>query len=598
MKFYDDYVEAAGMMESKVVPIIKVKFRDNLCLYGKKLPYEDFTKFVVRDGKYLPLFYVKDVHKDDLIIDMHPLISIGAIELLALDANLGDLSIRDFCRSVSGENLIDTKDKLKMVENAVSDKGIYENSNELLILSAMRSDYVTCSFTTMGTGINLLTCAYLSDKKLYAKAIMDLVKFSHKYSRVFTGGEIGMRSFTTLDVRMLSAGLNGGIPKSSLNPKRIGYTIPGMSKKHYISSCRGLGIYAFLILAACIWEKFSEPVSKSLASSDAITQGYKDQLQSCFKGCLGDDFIGSYYKTGVFNIKKYDKTTALPIILQNHVPMNPTSVYKLEDGSKVVRDAYENDILFKKAHRVAYRGVDGFIYRNSGTYYTDLDDLLGCAYRCFLAYGDDGSEDEKRWLKAHGKRLSEEYDQRLKSASNRLQERYKGEIETLKESHQKYCESADKKVEELSNIIASKSDIISKLTAELKEMHEKFDSYYCEGDESESVLEDGVVSLEEMVAYLNEFKLTMIGGRIDILQKLQEYGCTGVVQVDSETALKGTTQNTDFFCINTQFVAHKVIRLVESRYKCQKDQMFYFNGTNTEALIKSAYDFIKKWMDD
>jgi len=82
--------------------------------------------------------------------------------------------------------------------------------------------------------------------------------------------------------------------------------------------------------------------------------------------------------------------------------------------------------------------------------------------------------------------------------------------------------------------------------------------------------------------------------RLDRLQKF----FLPCIQIDHRRAVSSTPEACDFYCINTAFVSHKLVRNVQSRYPSLVNRMFYYNGTNVENLIKSAYSFVKQWSNE
>jgi hypothetical protein len=87
----------------------------------------------------------------------------------------------------------------------------------------------------------------------------------------------------------------------------------------------------------------------------------------------------------------------------------------------------------------------------------------------------------------------------------------------------------------------------------------------------------------------------MIGGRFDLCDKLKGVGLE-VFCIDEESATGSTLPTSDFFVINTKFISHKVVRMVQSQYKNQLDTFLYYNGTNIDNLIRASYDFIYQWL--
>lgn len=157
-------------------------------------------------------------------------------------------------------------------------------------------------------------------------------------------------------------------------------------------------------------------------------------------------------------------------------------------------------------------------------------------------------------------------------------------------------DSYEKKIIELEYQLSAKSDFIAKLSNELEVANSKLESIFTEEDLAVEALSSEDISLEDMIDFLNGFKFTMVGGRDELLSKLKEIGWTNVSQISSESA-SNTAMQSDFFCINTRFISHKIVRLVESDYASQKDQMFYYNGTNIQLLVQVCYDFVTAWFE-
>ena len=84
---------------------------------------------------------------------------------------------------------------------------------------------------------------------------------------------------------------------------------------------------------------------------------------------------------------------------------------------------------------------------------------------------------------------------------------------------------------------------------------------------------------------------------MELPSKLEELGFTNFIQIDHRRAVSSTPVACDFFCINTQFISHKLVKSVQESYQNMTSQMFYYNGTNVDYLIRTAYDFISNWME-
>ena len=172
-------------------------------------------------------------------------------------------------------------------------------------------------------------------------------------------------------------------PKEGMVFKKMGYCVN--NDKYYISDCRGLSIYAFLIVMYAIYEVFGD--TKILGSHilehgmdhDEINDCLSYNLLSCFKNCLGNDFIGKYFELGRFHISKCSYEGNYYVI--GHMRSVAT-------GSKMIKGVpkqqYENEIVFRKAfgmQRTANYNRDG--HDDTGIHYFSVFELLGFLDRSF-----------------------------------------------------------------------------------------------------------------------------------------------------------------------------------------------------------------------
>ena len=145
-------------------------------------------------------------------------------------------------------------------------------------------------------------------------------------------------------------------------------------------------------------------------------------------------------------------------------------------------------------------------------------------------------------------------------------------------------------------IINTKNETIDDLVNKNKELNKTLSDIY---DDDFEIEEDELqVPIEEMVLFLNEFKIVLIGGRWELPAKLNEYGWTNISQLDKDNLCTGVdvAKYADFTVINTRFVSHTIVHKVES--VTDSDTRMSYNGTNPEKLIIAMYDFVKKFIGD
>lgn len=615
----------------KKKPHLSYKVRDNLQINGKRIPFADITTFVLKDGFYIPAFCCEEIKEDDVKIDMIPFLCVGISELTAmsitkesfdkeLPVDLLDLIKWDY---------YDLED-YKRVRNELSQDSLTDNKNPMYIPLNMTSRFVDYRYEWICECAQSLYLQSRLSEKEFISSLMDCVDGLYNTGLPFFLG-ISMTDKERLGSNQLNLfdGLKPNSPKQahhealascvldtehkntlySLFPnlqqypkegmvfKKMGYCVN--DDKYYISDCRGLSIYAFLIVMYAIYEVFGD--TKILGSHifehgmdyDEVNDCLSYNLLSCFKNCLGNDFIGKYFELGRFHISKCSYEGNYYVI--GHMRSVAT-------GSKMIKGVpkqqYENEIVFRKAfgmQRTANYNRDG--HDDTGIHYFSVFELLGFLDRSFNVDTVVDAAESQRLIsdtERQIKKLVSENERLTSIAADYKQLKSK---EAEKSDYQKLLEDRDKRIKELEYQLSVKSGIIENMTQELKEEKTKNRNIFLEETvENEDFASEISVSQTEMIDYLNNFRILMIGGRNDLLDKLADMGWTNVDQLTKENT-NAVGSKTDFFCVNTKFVAHRLVCMVESAYPDRRDQMLYYNGTNPDKLIQICYQFVKNWMN-
>ena len=615
----------------KKKPHLSYKVRDNLQINGKRIPFADITTFVLKDGFYIPAFCCEEIKEDDIKIDMIPFLCVGISELTAmsitkesfdkeLPVDLLDLIKWDY---------YDLED-YKRVRNELSQDSLTDNKNPMYIPLNMTSRFVDYRYEWIcECAQSLYLQSRLSDRE-FISSLMNCVDGLYNTGLPFFLG-ISMTDKERLGSNQLNLfdGLKPNSPKQahhealascvldsehkntlySLFPnlqqypkegmvfKKMGYCVN--DDKYFISDCRGLSIYAFLIVMYAIYEVFGD--TKILSSHilehgidhDEINDCLSYNLLSCFKNCLGNDFIGKYFELGRFHISKCSYEGNYYVI--GHMRSVAT-------GSKMIKGVpkqqYENEIVFRKAfgmQKTANYNRDG--HDDTGIHYFSVFELLGFLDRSFNVDTVVDAAESQRLIsdtERQIKKLVSENERLTSIAADYKQLKSK---EAEKSDYKKLLEDRNKRIKELEYQLSVKSGIIENMTQELKEEKTKNRNIFLEETvENEDFASEISVSQAEMIDYLNNFRILMIGGRNDLLDKLADMGWTNVDQLTKENT-NAVGSKTDFFCVNTKFVAHRLVCMVESAYPDRRDQMLYYNGTNPDKLIQVCYQFVKNWMN-
>lgn len=615
----------------KKKPHLSYKVRDNLQINGKRIPFADITTFVLKDGFYLPAFCCDEVKEDDVKIDMIPFLCVGISELTAMN-----ITKESFDKELPVDLLdlikwdyYDLED-YKRVRNELSQDSLTDNKNPMYIPLNMTSRFVDYRYEWICECAQSLYLQSKLSEREFMSSLMDCVDGLYNTGLPFFLG-ISMTDKERLGSNQLNLfdGLKPNSPKQahhealascvldsehkntlySLFPnlqqypkegmvfKKMGYCVN--DDKYFISDCRGLSIYAFLIVMYAIYEVFGD--TKILGSHilehgmdhDEINDCLSYNLLSCFENCLGDDFIGKYFELGRFHISKCSYEGNYYVI--GHMRSVAT-------GSKMIKGVpkqqYENEIVFRKAfgmQKTANYNRDG--HDDTGIHYFSVFELLGFLDRSFNVDTVVDAAESQRLIsdtERQIKKLISENERLTSIAADYKQLKSK---EAEKSEYQKLLEDRDKRIKELEYQLSVKSGIIENMTQELKEEKTKNRNIFLEETvEDENFASEISVSQTEMIDYLNNFRILMIGGRNELLDKLADIGWTNVDQVTKENT-NAVTAKADFFCVNTKFVAHRLVSMVESAYPDRRDQMLYYNGTNTDKLIQVCYQFVKNWMN-
>jgi hypothetical protein len=607
--FLGSVAEAKSLISSMkcVVPRVKVKYRDKLCFSGQKVEYPDITKFVLRDGKYIPLFTLTDKREGDICFDMYPLIFLGMVEILADESHNGGSEFYNFMASIIEDGVFEDQSKFINTLRLIRSFDRSENDDDWYIARCLRSDFTTDSFNFIKTFYSNMICTSIANQELACKVLLESMNWAYLQSMMWFHGDTS----NFVDCKSIIENSHSMTAKfyckSYFEPKKIGYTVPNSKKKHYITNCRGAGIYAYLILLSAIYNKFGERLSSSTKNIFNCKDDIVSDFQESFKNCLGDDYIGKYYRTGKYRGR--DNSIHYSIALQMSKSGDTKTEYTLEDDSTISREEYENMILWRRANKVTCPKLDDKRFRrNYETYYCHTFSIYDSAVQMFV--GDDNIynkfEDYDDFMKrvAGDKLLHEDvakliYD-KVVSIDNDEEiiekKKYDDDIQQIKAENAVICQNYEKKIEELNAIIASKTNIIEQLSAEAKE-HNSFIQRIYTDDSIEQENEIIDIPLEEKVNFLNDYKIAIVGGFPNLIEKLESLGITNVCHLNDLQCANSTPITADFFCIITKSVSHKVVRLIESRYKNQSSEMMYYNGKNAQALINSCYAFIKEWME-
>lgn len=586
MNFLDEYFSTLDIDD--IVPRIRAKYREQLCLPGCKIEYKDFTKFIRRGREYFPKFVVTDKAEEDVEIEMYPLLCVGMAEFLTSVSGADSQPNIMFFNSFSDETVFSNiESALKLYKEVQHSTA--KNEKELLSFTAMKAGYMDYRFPIIRELVSFLGALYLGNPSVFSKAAIHVMRYAYTVCSIFLADETQISCGQIGEDKIREFSVTEMFSKRYLQPKRVGYSIDGV--RHYITDSRGVGIYVFLLLMAHMFKKFGEPLAKSTVKIEFNLE----MLNKKIFQCLGDDWSGRYYKEGHVPFRKCEAAYVREQQQRLQWPLNSNIVYKI-NGKEVSRDEYDCEVMYKHATVVAYRDTGDNMAKYSDCMYANVFSIQNAILGVALSGKDISYDSLKEVIQRVGrdsKRTAEIYKN---LELERISSEYTSKIAKLEAQNQDRCNDYEKQIALLKEQLQTKSRIIEDLNSEKTELCEKISSYYDEADYLD--ISDIGVGLDDMVSYLNNFSFTLVGGYAGLGEKLQGVGLTGVVQYIDDSIVRTTPSNTDFICICTRFISHQVVKYVESYYKNKGSEMFYFNGTNKESFIRVSYDFVKGWIGE
>ena len=566
------------------LPSVNPKFRTQFCIPGNKIDYRDLSKVAVnaKANHYVPKIFSND--PDATTVDYIGLYAIGLIELVFLDCCRKDEidtqnAIIDFQHNIIDSLFGDLLDSTAAYElfTVISDIGLeigYYNEPFTLYFM-MRTYYDKPGYEIMKKFMDWLMVAWVKDPQIFWKLFFDIMDHT-KYLMlsIFAQYLLSTTGLVTIDKL--------GLDKSDFEFKAIEYIVPKTDKVRSITDCRGLSILMCISMYYRLCYGYGVDNSKEpFIKHDDI--GFLAEIDKKIVGCIGND---DQYKA----LKGIALKEQLNFNINNIICYAQSNNAKFTENNILMsRYFYEERLLFMKRY-----GIDSMNHGpNINVHYSNVFNILAAISELwYMASNDDVLNDK------YAEQISQLESERDKALRN--VECYKNKIQALEQKHKEELSKATEKyaqqINELNSIIESKNNSIDTLVEKNASLNKQLTEIYC--DENENFEEELTeVSIEEMVKMLNDFKILMVGGRTELLSKLNEYGWTNVEQVDRSNLCTGVdvARYADFCVVNTRFISHTLAKKVDA--VTDSERRMSYNGTNPEKLIMSLYDFVQKYFN-
>lgn len=602
---------------TKDIPAINIKYRGKIVqLRGIKVPADDFTRFARCGGSLVSLVCEPDA-SGSVTYDLAPLLSVGAAELIVMMSMANCPASRDYLNWC--HNLEFERNWPRVLERATS--YMKEPDSDVTVLStALRSSLIDGRFPAVREVYRTLMALKVANPTSYCMALMEAMRMAFILVFAYIDDDL-FKFFKRCVHGDQEAAYIGMMLRKMFKFGAIAYTSSFFKQK--VSDCRGLGINLFCLFMLQIYGKFATFPKDSIKNMFTRYSAL-GKLQSSFESCIGTDAIGRYIETGSFGGATEDPgvvmfaeqagASLLDSDIKGDRPLVPVDskfalsnlfwwqvAGKGNNKIEIGRGLCEAADLWHFATGTDIERFRGYLPQMD-CYYATKNDIV----RCFMdfAFSKRGLKLQEKLENANKEELTAEMLRRV--GADKLRERVireaeagiKAEVETLRRNNESLTislERAEKDKAEAERLVSSKQIVIDGLVDELKDLRATVQNMYNHSEDNMHL--DTSVSVEEMLRFVNQFRLVIIGG-IDSMQgRMEQVGFTNFFVVSPKYKVSNKDIPGDFYCVCTKFISHSLVYALESRHCDQLDCFFYFNGTNVDVLLRSCYEFMKGYFE-
>ena len=612
----DERIEYRDNLDT--IPTVRFKYKDMLSCGNQKYSYDDFTKVYVDDKRSKiiaspKIFTADEERKGKKEIDYAPIYAIGMLELLGF-SNLykPELLERLYSKLMPELAVFTSYAEVDKYRNKFKDEN-YVNEPIYNLLHLMRSDYQSQSYDLVMSFLPLLMICYEEDKAKFTQIFLEVMDFSTPYIQIlcpealpktkslkeqcenmtykdFWSPNFKLDMTHKFDISWLNK-------DEDLHFHYIKYLNPATNKALHITDCRGFCILQSFRLYYQMLMNHGEMLTSSVPS--CIDYKSEDVLNSIIdkvKKCVGDDYQADALKGKVHQLGLSER--GYFIVVGQEVFKYSVYVDKLRYDMSKPRMFYEDAILFKKAYNVTTRDLEQQILkgknphsRNYSTAYVKFNDMLSA-----VAQITQDCQDLRTDVEVKKIAKLEEDNRKLKSdliSANSKVTTLDKEVKELRVNKGITDKTTElqNEVERLTKLLESKNEIIEQQTDEIVDLNKKITHMFSE-EEQMRIAHDNNIPLEEKVELLNEFSFCMVGGLVELDERLKAKGWTNFKHIDNETAFNNTIAQADFFVLFTSFVGHALAYGFDAHYKESGERTVYYKGVNVDILIDICYEFV------
>ena len=602
MNFFEVWAEDIDKNIAYRFPVMKFKLKDTFKGGGKSIPYSDLSKCIVipKDDTYdfVPKFaYESKYMGEGVEVDITPFLAVGAMEIFNILYSQNQASVgywAEFLSELSDSLHNPTWDvfvKMLFVPNR------YDKHEWFGAFSRMKSPCTFEGYSTIKDMVNVLLVVSDFAPQLFYDALLDMARVSFSYGSIFSKFHENYISVTfdpdakANKIRSAKKGETQVWDRfTQVGAVKVKHKLLG-EKPVLVTDSRGASIYMYLIWVAYMFQlcgNFSKNDYDVRTVDKEAVVDFNERLVKC----LGEDAVSRYLTKG-----KQVSVSSNNVIWKKGLQLAEGVSYTTEDKKQYFRDDIIDHELFKRAYKVRFKGNEpdeSHIYDYEvNMNYASMTSLGNGVGYCVNMFSDINFTEFNDQL---NKVIHE--NERLRNQLETIEEKNKKSADESKSSYEDAIVEKDKRIAELEQALAVKSDNFNKLYEEYESYQSEMNDMLSQIDDIEELVDEVEdVPIEEMIDFLNDYKFAMIGGHVNMHKKLKELGLTNTVYIEDINRVVSGVQSVDFVCLFTKLCSHKHVRAAQSMYTDMTDRLIYINQQNTDIVIKICYSFVKKWLE-
>lgn len=583
------------------IPDLTYKIRDKLCLRGKQVAYEDFTRYIMREGIPIPVWGAcANPTKEDKVVDMAPFICCALPELLLHLPCVGDFFLDIFISDLYNRNIFkDTSEFAKLAYKyndmwevcGEKEDGLYPTIPlELGVFCSLQRLWHTKQYESVRDLSNGLILLWLHNRPQFVDFMMGVCELLYPFIDIF----IGTHDSPLFEDRQVDK-IFHKFKMTHAETVKFGALSLRSEDEDSGAITDGCGVGAYTIVSLCRelyrnWLYSSAKHETYILRDDA----YVDLvIRSVIHKSVGTDFASRYLNGKAKRIPSFNMDMAAQTLIGHGViPTEGNRTYTQPETGTFSLALYQSILVSGSVFGSEKLASDrAWVNCHFGTTYSFTH-----AVTMFC--------DEDSFTKNVEAIPPERYEKIRSDVEKSVRKEYNGWVNrneyngvcSENKRLQSTIDTMESRIRELESLLNKKQDIVNKLSTDVRDLNKQMQSYYSDIDvDGQKNAEE--VSIADMVEFLNEFAIILGGGFNTLTSRCNKIGWTNINQLLDENFVRGTTLSGDFFVINTRFISHRTVEAMRSMWKKQSDCFIYYNGTSVEGLVTACYKFILNFLN-